>query len=494
MKRLTDILERLIVEVIDGPIDRTVAAIQFDSRAVAKDDLFVAVKGTQTNGHQYIDKAIEKGAGTIVAEMLPREKPQDLTFIKVKDSSEALGLIAAAFYDYPSEKLEVVAVTGTNGKTTTVSLLYDLVAQLGFKVGLLSTVENRIAQEVVPATHTTPNAVQLQALLAQMVDAGCSYVFMEASSHAIHQRRIAGIQFRGAVFSNLSHDHLDYHKTFKDYIYAKKRLFDDLPNAAFALVNIDDKRGEVMVQNTDARIYAYALKRQADFKAKILENTLTGLHLDLDGADFYGRLIGKFNAYNLLATYGVTQLLGFDKMEVLQVLSALKPAPGRFETVIQRQKNITGIVDYAHTPDAVEKVLMTIDQLKAGNGRAITVVGCGGDRDKGKRPIMAKTACALSDLVILTSDNPRTEDPDQILNEMEAGVPIDAKQKQLRIRERREAIKTACMLAQPGDVILIAGKGHEKYQEINNKRYPFDDLIELKKGLGLPLHTESELT
>ncbi|MCB0640069.1 MAG: UDP-N-acetylmuramoyl-L-alanyl-D-glutamate--2,6-diaminopimelate ligase [Phaeodactylibacter sp.] len=491
---MTNILERLIVEAVDGPADRTVAAIRFDSRAVRQDDLFVAVRGTQTDGHQYIDKAIEKGATTIVAEQLPAEKPEGLTFVRVHNSAQALGQLAAAFFDYPSEKLEVVAITGTNGKTTTVSLLHDLVSRLGYKVGLLSTVENRIAQEVVPATHTTPDAVQLQHLLAQMVEAGCAYVFMEASSHAIDQGRMAGLQLRGAIFSNLSHDHLDYHKTFQDYIYAKKRLFDELPADAFALVNIDDKRGMVMVQNTQAKVITYALKRPADFKAKILENTLAGLHLDLAGSDFYGRLIGVFNAYNLLAAYAVTQLLQLDKMEVLQVLSNLVPAPGRFETVRLEQRDITGIVDYAHTPDAVEKVLMTIDQLRAGKGRTLTVVGCGGDRDKGKRPIMAKTACNLSNLVILTSDNPRTEDPEAILDDMEAGVPIDAKHKQLRITNRREAIKTACVMAQPGDVILVAGKGHEKYQEINGQRYPFDDLTELKTGLGLPTPSKTELT
>ena len=358
--------------------------------------------------------------------------------------------------------------------------MYDLFTQLGYKVGLLSTVEIRIAGQIMPATHTTPDALSIQSKMADMVEAGCDYAFMEVSSHAIDQNRISGLHFAGAVFTNISHDHLDYHKTFKAYINAKKQLFDQLPSTAFALVNLDDKRGQVMVQNTSAKVSGFALKKKTDYKAKILENTLSGLHLLLDNEDFYGRLIGNFNAYNLLAVYAVAIELGMDKMEVLTALSGLKPAPGRFETIESQQLGVIGIVDYAHTPDALEKVLQTIDQLREGKGRIISVVGCGGDRDRAKRPLMAKVACDYSQLVLLTSDNPRSEDPEAILQEMQAGVPGYASERVLTITNRKEAIRTAGMLSQRGDILLVAGKGHEKYQEINGVKHPFDDAAELR--------------
>ncbi len=400
--------------------------------------------------------------------------------MKVKDSAEILGALAANFYDQPSKKLKLVGVTGTNGKTTTTTLMYDLFAALGYKVGLLSTIQNVIAGAVIPSTHTTPDAIALNAMLAEMVERGCDFAFMEVSSHAIHQRRVAGLHFAGAVFTNISHDHLDYHQTFQAYIEAKKQLFDDLPKASFALVNVDDKRGEVMLQNTDAKKYRYGLKRLVDFKAKIIENSLVGLHLNLDEMAFHGRLIGEFNAYNLLTAYAVARLLGQDKTEVLTVLSGLKAAEGRFDYLYHKQSKITSIVDYAHTPDALEKVLTTINDLKQ-DGRIVTVVGCGGNRDKAKRPAMAKIACKWSDLVILTSDNPRSELPEQIIKEMEAGVPTEATKKVLCITDRRQAIKTACRLAQANDVILVAGKGHEKYQEIKGVKHPFDDKQILKE-------------
>lgn len=490
MQPLTNILEHLEVEYADGPLNGFVSAIHMDSRKVGLDALFVAVKGTQVDGHDFIPQALEKGASVIVAEQLPTNRPQGVTFIKVSNSSRALGYLASAFYDHPSRQLKVVAITGTNGKTTTVNLLYDLFVALGYKVGMLSTLGNRIAGEWRPAMHTTPDAIALQESLREMVEAGCTYAFMEASSHAIHQERIAGLHLEGALFSNISHDHLDYHKTFKAYIDAKKKLFDELPKSAFALVNLDDRRGTVMLQNTQARPFTYALRVKADFKAKILENTLEGLHLELDGVDFYSQLIGRFNAYNLLVVYGTAILLEQDKMEVLQALSGLKAAAGRFETIIDKERSIIGIVDYAHTPDALENVLQTINDLKAGVGRVLTLVGCGGDRDRAKRPIMARMATEYSDLVLLTSDNPRTEDPELILNEMEAGVPITAQQKVLRITNRRSAIQAACQMAKKGDVILVAGKGHEKYQEINGERLPFDDVVELKKGLGISMTVE----
>ncbi|MEL6718281.1 MAG: UDP-N-acetylmuramoyl-L-alanyl-D-glutamate--2,6-diaminopimelate ligase [Bacteroidota bacterium] len=454
--------------------------IQFDSRKVEQSDVFVAVKGTQVDGHRFIEKAIEQGASVIVVEELPADIQANTTYLKVENSAEALGQMAANYYGNPSHQLKLVGVTGTNGKTTTVNLLYDLFSALGYKVGLLSTIENKVGTQVLAATHTTPDAIQLNVTLAKMVEAGCDYAFMEVSSHAIHQRRIAGVHYEGAIFSNISHDHLDYHGTFLEYINAKKKLFDDLPKTSFALVNIDDKRGEVMLQNTKAQKQTYGLKRLADFKGKIIENSLMGLHMQLDGQEFHARLIGFFNAYNLLAVYATAILLEQDNLQVLTALSNIKAAAGRFDYLYDQKRSIIAIVDYAHTPDALEKVLETIQELKQ-EGRVITVVGCGGDRDKAKRPIMAKIACDLSDQVLLTSDNPRTEVPDRIIEDMEVGIPEDAQHKVLSITDRKQAIKTACRLAQTKDIILVAGKGHENYQEINGVKHPFDDKQILKE-------------
>ena len=467
---------------IIGSLEVSISSIQFDSRKVKSGDVFVAVKGSVTDGHQYLDSAIARGASVVVVEELPNQLSEEVVYIKVENSADALGWMASTYYDHPSQKLKVVAVTGTNGKTTTATLLYELFLALGYKAGLLSTIENKVAGKILPATHTTPDAIALNALLAEMVAMGCDYAFMEASSHAIDQRRVAGVAFAGAIFTNLTHDHLDYHKTFQAYLEAKKRLFDDLPASSFALVNIDDKRGEIMLQNTKAQAYRYALKRMADFKAKIVENSLLGLHLELDGFEFHGRLIGEFNAYNLLSVYATAVLLGQDKMQVLTALSGLKAAEGRFDYIHDRQKNIIGIVDYAHTPDALDKVLTTIHDLKQG-GNVITVVGCGGDRDKTKRPEMAAIACKWSNMVVFTSDNPRSETPEAILEDMSIGIPSSATQKVLVIVDRKQAIKTASKLAKSNDIILVAGKGHEKYQEIKGVKHPFDDKQVLQEEL-----------
>ncbi|NJL76850.1 MAG: UDP-N-acetylmuramoyl-L-alanyl-D-glutamate--2,6-diaminopimelate ligase [Saprospiraceae bacterium] len=482
MKKLQHLLQGVNVLKTIGTLELLIPSIQFDSRRVEQGAVFVAVKGTQTNGHQYIEKAIAQGASAIVLEEMPLVLSEKVVYVKVENSAEALGWMASNFYEQPSSQLKVVAVTGTNGKTTTATLLYELFLALGYKAGLLSTIENKLAGKVLPATHTTPDALALNALLADMVEMGCDYVFMEASSHAIDQRRVAGTTFVGAIFTNLTHDHLDYHKTFKAYLEAKKKLFDDLPASSFALVNVDDKHGEVMLQNTKAQTYRYALKRMADFRAKIVENSLLGLHLDLNGQEFHGRLIGTFNAYNLLSVYGAATLLGQDKTEVLVALSGLKAAEGRFDYIHDIARNILGIVDYAHTPDALEKVLSTIHELKQG-GSVITVVGCGGDRDKTKRPEMAAIACNWSSLAIFTADNPRSELPEAILEDMSIGIPAHATQKVLVISDRKQAIKTACKMAQPNDLILVAGKGHEKYQEIKGIKYPFDDKQVLKEEL-----------
>jgi UDP-N-acetylmuramoyl-L-alanyl-D-glutamate--2,6-diaminopimelate ligase len=434
----------------------------------------VAVKGTTVDGHQFIQKAVDAGTGAIVCETLPETLQKEVSYIKVNNSAEALGHIASNFYDNPSEKLKLVGITGTNGKTTTVTLLYNLFEQLGYKTGLLSTILNKIHNKTISSTHTTPDAVALNELLHDMVEAGCDYAFMEVSSHAIHQHRIAGLKFSGGIFSNITHDHLDYHKTFKDYLLTKKKFFDDLPFEAFALVNIDDKNGRVMLQNTRAAKYTYSLKSMADFKAKILESQFDNMLLDIDGHQIYTLLVGEFNAYNLLAVYATAVLLDQDKQEVLTLLSTLKGADGRFE-VLRSKNNITVIVDYAHTPDALENVLKTINKIRTTNEQLITVVGAGGDRDREKRPKMARIASRLSNRIILTSDNPRNEDPNEIIKEMQAGIEIIKKNATLSIADRREAIKTALMMAQPGDIILIAGKGHENYQEINGVKHHFDD-------------------
>lgn len=483
MKKLQDLLANVSVLEIKGDPNPMVQKLTLDSRQTEQGSLFAALKGYQTDGHQFMDKAIANGATVILLETLPENLDPKVTYVQVANSAEALGWLASNFYNHPSEKLKLVGVTGTNGKTTTVTLLYNLFQALGYKCGLLSTVENRIGQQVVAATHTTPGSIAINALLAEMVEVGCDYAFMEVSSHAAEQRRIAGLQFAGAIFTNISHDHLDYHKTFDNYIKAKKSFFDILQKNAFALVNMDDKRGDVMVQNTKANVYRYSLHRLTDFKAKILANSLLGLHLDINGQDFHGRLIGEFNAYNLLAVYAAAVLLGQNKDEALVALSNVNTAEGRFDYIFDQKRQILGIVDYAHTPDALEKVLETIRQLRQANSKVITVVGCGGDRDKTKRPEMAKIACNLSEQVILTSDNPRTEQPEAILADMEAGVPKDAASKVLTIVDRKQAIRTACKLAQSGDIILIAGKGHEKYQEIQGVKHPFDDKKILKNEL-----------
>ncbi len=484
MKKLKHILTNVKTVQIIGNQKVKITKIEFDSRKVVKSSMFVAVKGTQVDGHRFIGKAIELGAAVIVCEELPAAINPNITYVEVKNSAKALGKMAGNFYDNPSTQLKLVGITGTNGKTTCATILYKLFMKMGYKTGLLSTVENKIGNQIIPATHTTPNPVALNELLAKMVENGCDYAFMEVSSHSIHQERIAGLDFDGAVFTNITHDHLDYHGTFKNYINAKKKFFDDLDKKAFALTNIDDRRGTVMLQNTRAKKYSYAVKKMADFKAKIIENTLIGLQLELNGREFHSRLIGEFNAYNLLAVYGTATLLGHDDMEVLTVLSSLQTAEGRFDYIVSKTNNIIGIVDYAHTPDALEKVLQTIDGVKSGDSQVITVVGCGGDRDRTKRPIMAKVACDYSHQVILTSDNPRTENPFDILAAMEKGIPPYATQKVLTIENRRQAIKTACTLAKQNDIILVAGKGHEKYQDINGVKHHCDDKEELTKNLA----------
>ncbi len=474
MKKLNDILNEVKVLEISGSPNREIGNIAFDSRQVGRGDVFVAVSGTQVDGHLFIPQAEEKGCTVVVCEQFPENLSSDVTYIKVRNSAEALGQLASAFYDHPSRSLKLVGVTGTNGKTTTVTLLYDLFEDLGYKAGMLSTVLNRIHQTLVPATHTTPDALQINRLLKQMADEGCEFVFMEVSSHAIEQNRIAGLQFAGAVFTNITHDHLDYHKTFKDYLEAKKKLFNGLPETAFALTNADDRNGKVMLQNTKAKKYTYGLKSMADFKAKVIENHFDGLVMVVDGEEFGAMLPGEFNAYNLLAAYATARLLGQDKTEVLVSLSKARGAEGRFD-IVRSKNNITGIIDYAHTPDALKNVLETINKLRTHNEQLITVVGAGGDRDKEKRPKMAWVVSRLSDRVILTSDNPRSEEPEQIIEDMRQGIDPARSGRTMIIVNREEAIKTAVNLARPGDLILVAGKGHEKYQEIKGVKHHFDD-------------------
>jgi len=475
MPVLRDILINVTPLQTRGDMETVVDSLCIDSRKAAKGSMFIAVQGTQSDGHLFIDTATEQGAAAIVCEVMPGLLKDGIVYIQVRNSAEAAGLLADAFYDFPSRGLKVVGITGTNGKTTTATLLYQLFEQLGHKCGLLSTVQNMVHEDAEVATHTTPDAVSIHALLKRMVDAGCTHAFMEVSSHAIHQQRISGIRFAGGVFTNITHDHLDYHKTFDEYIRVKKSFFDGLPDDAFALTNADDKRGMVMLQNTKAEKHTYSLKRPATIKGKVQENNLTGLVMIIDGQEAHFRMIGTFNAYNLLAVYGVAKFLGEDKMQVLAVLSGLRGAAGRFETYMSPKEKILGIVDYAHTPDALINVLATINQLRTQGQQLITVVGCGGDRDKTKRPIMAQVACEHSDKAILTADNPRSEDPEVILNEMEAGLTAVQKRKSLRITDRREAIKVACSLAHGGDILLVAGKGHETYQEIKGIKHHFDD-------------------
>ncbi len=482
---LSDLLLALRDYELSGAEGVWVADITLDSREVRGGSLFAALRGSQTDGHAYLDQAVARGASVLLVEEYPVEqRPEGVTVVRVPDSARALGLLANLFFGRPSEKMILVGITGTNGKTSTATLLYRLFQGLGYVCGLLSTVENRIAGEVQPASHTTPDAIQLNRLLAQMLDRGCSHVFMEVSSHAIHQQRIAGLKFRVGIFSNITHDHLDYHGTFQHYIQAKKAFFDDLPADATALINLDDKRGRVMVQNTDARVMTYSLQQPADFKGRLLENSLEGLQLEVNGTAFYSRLIGRFNAYNLLAAYACGSVLGEASAELLRVLSGLMPPEGRFDH-FQGGEGITGIVDYAHTPDALEKVLETLCNLKPAASRIIVVVGCGGDRDRTKRPVMAKLAVTMGDQVILTSDNPRTEDPEAILEEMAAGIPEGMASKVLSITNRKQAIEAAVRLAGRKDIILVAGKGHEKYQEIKGQRFPFDDKAILQEALKL---------
>jgi len=475
MELLQNILYKVAIRSTHGSTAVQINDLQIDSRAVKQGSCFIAMKGVAVDGHQFISEAVEQGAVAVVCEVLPAELKEGVTYVEVANSAEAAGYMAHQFYGNVSEQMKVVGVTGTNGKTTIATLLFKLFSGLGYKCGLLSTVQNHIGAEIIPATHTTPDVISLNKLMKQMYDAGCTHVFMECSSHAIHQHRITGIQFAGALFSNITHDHLDYHKTFDEYIRVKKSFFDGLTSEAFAISNRDDKRGEVMLQNTKATKLFYSLKSMAEFKGKILENALTGLQMLINQEEVHFRLIGEFNAYNLLAVYGAAVSLGEDKEKVLQVLSGLTGAEGRFDYLISADQKILGIVDYAHTPDALQNVLVTINKLKRGYEQVITVVGCGGDRDKTKRPVMGEVACQLSDRVIFTSDNPRSEDPFEILKDIEAGLNSAAKRKSISIVDRREAIKTAISLANKEDIILVAGKGHEKYQEIKGVKHDFDD-------------------
>lgn len=475
MAILQDILYKVRIRSVHGDTRVTVNALQLDSRKVSAGDVFIALKGVASDGHDYIGKVVEQGAVAVICETMPATINEGVTYVEVENSHVAAGFLAHNYYGQPSEKLKLVGVTGTNGKTTIATLLYKLFSGLGHKCGLISTVDNHIGDQVVPATHTTPDAVSLNALLKQMVDAGCTYAFMETSSHAIHQYRIAGLRYAGGLFSNITHDHLDYHKTFDEYIRVKKAFFDGLPSDAFAISNADDKRGGVMLQNTAARKYFYSLRTLADFKGKIIENALSGLVMTINDQEVHFRLIGEFNAYNLLAVYGAAICLGEDKHEVLRILSMLTGAEGRFDYIISKNGQVIGIVDYAHTPDALLNVLTTIKKLRKGHEQVITVVGCGGDRDKTKRPEMGEIACEHSDKAIFTSDNPRSEDPLEILKDMEATLNTAAKRKFISIADRKEAIKTAVSLAGPEDIVLIAGKGHEKYQDIKGVKHPFDD-------------------
>jgi len=480
MKYLSDIIDGLAFTGLQGSADMEITDVVFDSRKVVPGSLFVAIHGTVSDGHAFIEQAIHDGAVAVICEVLPAHVTGEVDFLMVADSSLALGIVAANFYDNPSTKLKLVGVTGTNGKTTIATLLYKLFSDLGYTCGLLSTVENQVNGQVYPSTHTTPDPVELNRLMNLMVEQGCDYCFMEVSSHAIAQHRIAGLNFAGGIFSNLTHDHLDYHKTFDSYLKAKKAFFDGLSANAFALTNSDDKNGNVMLQNTKAHKKTYGLKSMADYKARIMENRFEGMLLQIDGEEVWFKMVGTFNAYNILAVYAAAMLLDQDKTKILTSLSKLTGARGRFDYIVSPNR-IIGIVDYAHSPDAVENILTTIHNIRKGNEKVITVIGCGGDRDKTKRPIMAHTACEWSDKVILTSDNPRSEDPAQIIKEMEKGVDAAFRRHVLSIVDRREAIKTAVMLAQPGDIVLVAGKGHENYQEIKGVKHHFDDKEELSE-------------
>lgn len=483
MKLLSDILYKCELLSITGSTDIKVKDLAHDSRKVTDGTLFIALSGLSVDGHDFISSAEKNGAVAVLCSTMPEALSPDVTYVKVADTQVAMARIAANFFDNPSEKLTIVGVTGTNGKTTIATLLYNLYSKSGIKCGLVSTISNRIGEDEVPAAFTTPDSIALNELFARMVEQNCRYCFMEVSSHAIHQKRVEGINFAGGIFTNLTHDHLDYHKTFKDYLTAKKSFFDQLGKKAFALTNSDDKNGQVMLQNTTARKYSYGLKNMADYRGKVIENLLSGLVLHVDGKEVYCRLVGEFNAANLMAIYACTRLLGMESDASLTALTALEPVEGRFDFFIS-ENNVTGIVDYAHTPDALENVLKTIQNLRKGTEKVITVIGCGGNRDAEKRPAMAAIAANFSDKVILTSDNPRFEEPEAIINDMQKGIELTAVKKILVIENRKEAIKTAAALASPGDVLLVAGKGHEKYQEIKGVKYPFDDKLILKEALA----------
>jgi len=482
--QLNNILQQIDLTETIGNTDSRYNKLVFDSREAGKGDVFVAVRGTRVDGHRFITDVIDKGVLAVICEELPAELNPEVAYIRVGNSAVALAKAASAFYDNPSQKLKLIGVTGTNGKTSTVFFLHQLFKNLGYKTGMLSTVENMIGERRIAATHTTGDALQINENLHNMVEKGCSYCFMEISSHAIDQDRIAGLKIHGAIFTNITHDHLDYHKSFDKYIAAKKKLFDGLAADSFALVNADDRNASVMLQNTAARIASYSLKRPADYKGKIIENLFDGLHLNIDRQEIWCRLVGSFNAYNLMAVYGAARLEGFTTDEILPCLSGLTPVEGRFE-VIRSDKGVTAIVDYAHTPDALQNVLQTINAVRPGNEHLITVIGAGGDRDRQKRPVLARVACELSNRVILTSDNPRSEKPEAIIAEMETGLDNESRQKAVKIPDRREAIKTACMISCMSDIILIAGKGHETYQEINGIKHHFDDREVVREFLNM---------
>ncbi|MBK6829628.1 MAG: UDP-N-acetylmuramoyl-L-alanyl-D-glutamate--2,6-diaminopimelate ligase [Flavobacteriales bacterium] len=484
MKLLKDILYKVRIEQVEGSTNTAIEKITFDSRQVVPFTAFVAVRGTQVDGHDFIEKAVESGASAIVCEELPATLKDGITYVRVPNAMGALGILAANYFDHPSKELKLVGITGTNGKTSVATLLFRMFRALGYKCGLISTVEIRIGQKTIASTHTTPDAVRLNELIAEMLDAGVTHCFMEVSSHSVVQERITGLRFAAGVFTNITHDHLDYHGTFAEYIKAKRRFFDQLPASAFALVNADDANSAVMLQNTKATRRSYAVRTMADHRARVIENQLTGLHLNIDGHDVYARLVGEFNASNLLAVYATAILLGEVPMNVLTALSDLEPPRGRFQ-VVRGGGGILGIVDYAHTPDALKNVLTTINDICAGNEQVITVVGCGGDRDRTKRPVMAQIAANLSGHVVLTSDNPRSEDPMAILNEMRTGIAALDQHRVFVNPDRREAIRQAVSMAKAGDVVLLAGKGHETYQEIAGVKHPFDDAAVLKETLEL---------
>jgi len=482
MKLLKDILYKVDLDRIEGNTNIAIPHMCFDSRQVQKDTLFVAVKGSLSDGHDYIVKAIELGALAIICEDLPAKLNENVVYVKVKNSSRALGVVASNFYDNPSEKIKLVGVTGTNGKTTVATLLHNLFQALGYKAGLLSTVAYRVGSKSIDATHTTPDAIRLNAMLKEMIDEGCKFCFMEVSSHAIDQGRVAGLDFDIALFTNISRDHLDYHKTFDEYIVAKKKFFDDLSSHAIAIVNKDDKHGSTMLHHSKATKRTFALRSSADYKCKVIENQFSGLHLNINGQEVYTKLIGSFNAANLLLTYATAVELGEDSLQVLTVLSALNAVEGRFQQ-FKSDSGITSIVDYAHTPDALQNVLKTIADIRGGKEKVVCIVGCGGDRDSGKRPLMAQAACQWADQIILTSDNPRGEEPKAIIEDMKKGLNASQMKKVLTLEDRQEAIKLGVTLCAEGDILLVAGKGHEKYQEIKGERFPFDDMAILKEHL-----------